>query len=62
MNIYQENGFASREDYFGFLADDKGVSLDAVQAVADVLGPDEDFDGLPAMLDDATAFYGDDND
>lgn len=52
MNIYQENGYNSRDDYLECLADDFGVDLDAVKALADLLGPDEDFDGLVSTLED----------
>lgn len=45
-NIYQEYGYASREDYLSSLAEDYGVELDTVKALADLLGPNEDFDGL----------------
>ena len=52
MNIYQENGYNSRSDYLECLADDFGVDLDTVQALADLLGQDEDFDGLVSSLED----------
>ena len=52
-NVYQENGYDSREDYLQSLADDLGIPLDAVLSLAEVLGPDEDFDGLVSSLEDA---------
>ncbi len=52
-DVYRENGYDDREDYLRSLADDYGVPLDAVQALADILGPDEDFDGLVSNLEDA---------
>lgn len=51
-NIYTENGFIDRDEYFDYLAEDYGIDLEIVEQLAEVLGPDEDFDGLPAMLDD----------
>ena len=52
-NVYQENGYDSREDYLQSLADDLGIPIDAVLSLAEVLGPDEDFDGLVSSLEDA---------
>ena len=51
--IYRENGYDDRDDYLRSLADDYGVPEEAVQALADILGPDEDFDGLVSSLADA---------
>ena len=52
-DVYKENGYDSREDYLQSLADDLGTPLNAVLALAEVLGPDEDFDGLVSSLEDA---------
>ena len=52
-NVYQENGYEGRDDYLRSLSDDYGVPLDAVLAMAEVLGPEEDFDGLVSNLEDA---------
>ena len=52
-DIYRENGYDDRDDYLHSLADDYGVPEEAVQALADILGPDEDFDGLISNLEDA---------
>jgi hypothetical protein len=49
---YLEYGAESRAEYLAMLADDYDVGLDVVQAVADVLGPSEDFDGLVTSLED----------
>lgn len=51
-NIYQEHGYTSREDYLSCLAEDYGVDLVTVKALADLLGPNEDFDGLVSQLED----------
>jgi hypothetical protein len=52
MNEYTQQGYTSRADYLASLADDFGVSLDTVYALADLLGPNEDFDGLVTALED----------
>lgn len=53
MNIYQQHGYENRLDYLTNLSFDYDVNLDSVLALADMLGPREDFDGLVAMLQDA---------
>ena len=52
-DVYLENGYDSREDYLQSLADDLGIPLEAILSLAEVLGPDEDFDGLVSSLEDA---------
>ena len=53
MNIYRENGYDGREDYLSCLAEDYGLDLeDQVRPIAELLGPDEDFDELVSMLED----------
>lgn len=49
---YQKLGYASREDYLECLAEEYGVDLETVETLADLLGPNEDFDGLVTMLQD----------
>jgi hypothetical protein len=41
-----------REEYLRTVAEDYGVSYDVVFALADILGEDEDYDGLLIALDD----------
>ena len=53
IEVYKENGYYSRDDYLKSLSEDYGVPIDAVYALAEVLGPDEDFDGLVSNLQDA---------
>lgn len=50
--IYIENGFNNREEYLEYLAEDYGVDINVVIALADVLGPNEDFDGLVTSIQD----------
>ena len=57
MSIYTENGYKNRKDYLRSLADEYGVPCEAVFALASILGPDEDFDGLVTSLDDAEGMF-----
>lgn len=52
MSIYTENGYKSRADYLQCLADDNGVDIEDVKAIASVYGPNEDFDGLVSAVQD----------
>ena len=53
MNIYEENGYKNRDEYLDFMAQDYGIGSDIVQALADILGPEEDFDGLIIAIESA---------
>lgn len=50
-NPYVEYG-GKRIDYLTSLSEDFDIELSTVLALADVLGPNEDFDGLVTMLED----------
>ena len=51
--IYKDNGYVNREDYLFCLANDLDLDLkNTVRPLADLLGPDEDFDGLVTLLKD----------
>jgi hypothetical protein len=50
--IYAIHGYEDREDYLNTLADDRGIAPADVRAIADLLGPEEDFDGLVGELED----------
>lgn len=52
IDVYKEAGFQSRKDYLNYLSDGYGVDIDIVNALAGLLGPSEDFDGLISSLDD----------
>ena len=54
MNVYAENGFKNRRDYLESLCDE--YAREKVFALAAVLGPLEDFDGLIVALEDADDF------
>jgi hypothetical protein len=51
-NVYTENGFKNRRDYLEQLASEYDMTYAEVQALADLLGPDEDFNGLVSSLQD----------
>jgi len=51
-SIYLDHGYESRGDYLECLAEDYGVPLGDVIAIATLLGSGEDFDGLVAMVSD----------
>ena len=51
-SVYQRNGYVNRADYLNSLAEDYGVSKADVFMLADMLGPNEDFDGLVTSLND----------
>ena len=52
-NIYKENGYEDRDDYLNCLSEDYGVSIEDVYSLAEMLGGNEDFDGLVSALEDA---------
>ena len=49
---YQDSGYANRREYLESLADEYGIDKKIVFALADALGPNEDFDGLVTELED----------
>lgn len=53
-SIYTDNGYRNREDYLKSLADEFGVSLSVVKNLANILGPNADFDELVAEVEDAS--------
>ena len=55
MNAYKANGYANRAEYLDSLCDE--YDADTVHMLADLLGPDEDFDGLVTSLEDHAAGY-----
>ena len=50
--IYQQRGFPTRAAYLEDLADSYGVPLDYVYCLSDLLGENEDFDGLVTACQD----------
>ena len=57
MNDYTDHGHENRRAYLLSLADDTGVDIQTVFMLADLLGPDEDFDGLVTSLEDYAEGY-----
>lgn len=51
-SVYQQHGYADRKDYLMRLADDYGMDFESVEILADMLGPNEDFDGLVTTVQD----------
>ncbi len=52
MEIYTELGYTDRTDYLKDVALMHNVSTNLVFAIADLLGKNEDFDGLINMIED----------
>jgi len=58
VDVYKENGYKDRIDYLEQLADEYDAPMEVVEALADLLGPDEDFDGLVSGLKDWEGWQG----
>ena len=56
-SIYQMNGYEKRKEYLIAMAEEFGVDEETVFLLADMLGKDEDFDGLISMLEDYEDMY-----
>jgi hypothetical protein len=52
MSIYDPYNGKTRKEYLNGLADDFGISYEIVKTIADILGEEEDFDGLISELND----------
>jgi hypothetical protein len=52
LESYLEYGAENRAEYLAMLADEYDAPLAQVRAMARVLGPSEDFDGLVIALED----------
>ena len=50
--IYEIKGYKNRNHYLRCVSEDYGVDDDIVFALADMLGPSEDFDGLINAIQD----------
>jgi len=51
-DIYTDNGYTDRAEYLDSLVEEYGVDIDVVFNLAEILGPNEDFDGLVTTLQD----------
>lgn len=56
MTVYQEQGYESRQHYLESCAEDYDLPLDTVVALANLLGENEDFDGLLTALETASDY------
>ncbi len=52
MSIYTDEGYKNRRDYVASLAEEWEMPADVVFMMAQMLGPDEDFDGLVTFCED----------
>lgn len=52
MDPYKKYGFRDRQEYLEYLALEYDVDIEIVMSLADMLGPNEDFDGLINALED----------
>ena len=52
MNEYQSAGFADRRAYLDNLSEQMDIERRMVYQLAQMLGPNEDFDGLITTLED----------
>lgn len=52
MSVYTDNGYRNRNEYLQNLSEEYDVYLGTVCALADLLGPSEDFDGLVTAIED----------
>ena len=51
-DIYTDNGYTDRAEYLDSLAEEYGMDINVVLNLAEILGPNEDFDGLVTTLQD----------
>lgn len=51
-NVYVQNGYRDRDHYLKSLADEYGTDRMVVDSIAEILGREEDFDGLICALED----------
>ena len=51
MSIYQTKGFANRTEYLNNVALDLNIPQENVFSMAEMLGEEEDFDGLISTLE-----------
>lgn len=55
-NVYKQNGYKDRFDYLNLIAGDYGTDMMVITSLAEVLGENEDFDGLISALEDIPIF------
>jgi hypothetical protein len=52
QNIYEQNGCKDRADYLKSIADEYGTDITVASSLAEILGENEDFDGLISAMED----------
>lgn len=52
MDVYHHNGYANRKEYLETLASEFELPYGTVKMIADMLGAEEDFDGLVTELEE----------
>lgn len=52
LDRYREDGCNSRVEYLEGLAENEGLELSDILELVDLMGPEEDFDGLVTSLED----------
>lgn len=52
IEVYKRNGYANRKEYLETLASEFELPYGTVKIIADMLGADEDFDGLVTELEE----------
>ena len=57
MSIYTKKGYKNRAQYINALAIEYDLPGYVVSMLADMQGPDEDFDGLVCALEDAGGLF-----
>jgi hypothetical protein len=51
-SVYVQNGFKDRQHYLNSLSYEYGIDMYSLSCIADMLGENEDFDGLISSLND----------
>lgn len=51
-SVYEQNGYKDRWDYLESVAGEYGTDMMTVVSIAEILGENEDFDGLICALED----------
>ena len=52
MTIYQKEGYESKDNYFETLSEEYDIDKSIIYALSDLLGSNEDFDGLICSIQD----------
>ena len=50
MNPYKDNGYKSRTEYLKSLDEEFNISLSEVKMISELIGKEEDFDGLVSEI------------